>query len=134
MHKVVARFRRGFTIVELLIVILILAILMSVALPMYLGTLTSSERSACRANMETIAHAEQSYRARTSPYSYTTDLTLLNSDLISTPTCPAGGTYSVVISSGTQTAQNGRTVPAGGLIVQCDGDGHGVYAPGIDTD
>lgn len=134
MKRTAARFRNGFTIIELLIVILILAILMAVALPLYLGTLSSSERSACRTNMETIAHAEQSYRARHSPYAYTTDLSQLNSDLVSTPTCPAGGTYSVRISNGSDTAQNGNPVGAGGLIVECSDSGHGIYAPGVDTE
>jgi type IV pilus assembly protein PilA len=56
--------RRGFTLVELLVVVLILAILMAVALPLYLGAIASSEKGAARANMQTIANANQSYKLR----------------------------------------------------------------------
>jgi len=52
---------RGFTLVELLVVVLILAILMAVALPLYLKAASNSERRVCRENMRSIANAEQSY-------------------------------------------------------------------------
>lgn len=125
--------RRGFTLIEVLIVILVVAILMAVALPLYLGALTKSEVTTCRSNMWSIAQAEQGYRTRTPTHLYTTNLTDLSGDMGSTPTCPRGGTYSVVISTGSETANNGRVVQTGGLIVQCNATGHGVYAPGVDS-
>lgn len=122
----------GFTIIEMLVVILILAILMAIALPLYLGALGQSEITTCRTNMYSIAQAEAAYRARTPAHVYTTNLSDLKSDLGSNPTCPAGGTYSVVISDGSETANNGLTVPSGGIIVKCSIPSHGVFAPGID--
>ncbi len=127
------RGRRGFTLIELLIVILVLAILMAVALPLYLAAVADSQVKTCRANMQTIANAEAAYKTSSSTHVYTTDLTQLNSNLGSTPVCPSGGTYSVAISTGASTANNGKTVPSGGLVISCSQTGHGVFAPGIDS-
>jgi len=128
------RSRKGFTLIELLIVILVLAILMAVALPLYLSAVSDSQLKTCRSNMQTIANAEQAYKTSTPAHVYTTTLTDLDSNLGSTPICPSAGTYSVTISTGASTAQNGATVPSGGLVIACSATGHGVFAPGIDAE
>ena len=125
------RARRGFTLIELLIVILVLAILMAVALPLYLAAVSDSQVKTCRANMQSISNAEAAYKTSIATHVYTTTLTDLNSNLGATPVCPSGGTYSVTIGSGT--ANNGTAVQAGGLLVACSFAGHGVFAPGIDS-
>jgi prepilin-type N-terminal cleavage/methylation domain-containing protein len=125
---------RGFTLIELLIVILVLAILMAVALPQYLAAVAHSEVTVCRSNMQTIANAEQAYRARNPQHVYTTNLSDLPIDLGAIPVCPRNGVYSVVISDGSQTANNGLIVPAGFVIVRCSLASHGVFAPGVDSE
>jgi len=125
--------RRGFTLIELLIVILVLAILMAVALPLYLAAVSDSQLKSCRSNMQTIANAEAAYKTSSSTHTYTTTLSDLNANLGATPVCPSGGTYSVEISTGSSTAQNGSTVPSGGLVVSCSASGHGKFAPGFDA-
>jgi type IV pilus assembly protein PilE len=125
---------RGFTLIELLIVVLILSVLMATALPLYLAVITDSQRRACRANMQSIADAEQAYRARNPTHTYTTTLTNLDPDLWEGPVCPTQGDYSVVISDGTQVANNGQSVPTGGLLVKCSSAAHGLYAPSIDAE
>jgi prepilin-type N-terminal cleavage/methylation domain-containing protein len=122
----------GFTLIELLIVVLIMAVLMAIAIPLYLSTVSKSEITVCRSNMQTIVNAEQAYRARDSAHTYTTDLSVLPMDLGAIPVCPGGGTYSVVVSNGSNTANNGSLVPNGGIIVECDAVDHGVFAPSID--
>src|SRR3989442_12645038 len=103
---------RGFTLIEVLIVIVIIAILMAIALPLYLGIVTQSEITSCRANMQTLANAEQSYRGRNpNSHNYTTILSDLNPDLVLPPVCVRGGNYSVTISDGSQTANDGSSVP-----------------------
>jgi type IV pilus assembly protein PilA len=124
----------GFTLIEILIVMVILAVLMAIALPLYLGATFNSEIATCRSNMQSIADAESAYRTRTPTHTFTTTLANLSGDLLNMPLCPSNGTYSVAISDGTLTAHNGKTVPAGGVIVKCTAAGHDVYAPGIDSD
>ena len=125
--------RKGFTLIELLIVILVLAILMAVALPLYLAAVADSQVKTCRANMQTISNAEAAWKTADTSHTYTTNLTNLNSNLGATPVCPSAGTYSVAISGGALTANNGQTVPNGGLVVSCTATGHGKFAPGIDS-
>lgn len=80
MHRLRTRkANRAFTLVELLVVVLILAILMAVALPLYLGAIRNSEVGASRANMQTIANANQSYRLKNG--AYTTNIAQLEPDL-----------------------------------------------------
>ena len=132
----IRRRRQGFTLIELLVVILVLAILMAVALPLYLGAVSDSQVKTCRSNMQTIANAEAAYKTSSATHVYTTTISNLNANLGATPVCPAGGAYSVTISSGSSTANNGATVPSGGLVVACSYTGppaHGVFAPGIDS-
>lgn len=126
--------RRGFTLIELLIVVLILSVMMATALPLYLAAVTDSQRRACRANMQSIADAEQAYRARNPAHTYTVTLSNLDPDLWETPVCPQEGDYSVVISDGSQVANNGHSVPPGSLLVRCSSAAHGVYAPSIDAE
>src|SRR5438105_12488291 len=104
--------RKGFTLIELLIVILVLAILMAVALPLYLAAVADSQVKTCRANMQTIANAEAAWKTNDTTHTFTTTLSKLNVNLLATPVCPSGGTYSVLIGSGT--ANNGTAVQAGG--------------------
>jgi prepilin-type N-terminal cleavage/methylation domain-containing protein len=125
---------RGFTLIELLVVVLILSVMMATALPLYLAAVTDSQRRACRSNMQSIADAEQAYRARNPTHTYTTNLANLDPDLWETPVCPMQGDYTVVISDGTQVANNGNNVPAGSLLVKCSTTAHGVYAPSIDNE
>jgi type IV pilus assembly protein PilA len=66
--------RRAFTLVELLVVVLILAILMAVALPLYLAAISSSEKGAARANMQTIANANQSFKLQSPTRAFATDI------------------------------------------------------------
>ena len=124
---------RGFTLIELLVVILVIAILMAVAMPLYLGSLTDSQVKTCRSNMWSIAQSEQAYKTRVAPHAYTTQMSDLAPDLGANTVCPSGGHYSLVISNGTETANNGALVPIGGIVVKCDGPAHGVFAPGIDS-
>ncbi len=139
------RKRRAFTLIELLIVILVLAILMAVALPLYLAAVSDSQVKTCRANMQTIANAEAAWKTQDPTHTYTTALTSLNANLGSTPVCPSGGTYSVSITQATSkgapkadgTFGTAKTVPTGGLVVKCTpttgGPDHGEFAPGIDS-
>jgi Tfp pilus assembly protein PilE len=121
------------TLAELITTALILAIMMAIAAPTFLAAVNAAQQDDCHANMEAIANAEEQYRIKSAGHAYTTRLSDLSSLVPGVPVCPGGGTYQVTLSDGTAKAQNGQTVPKGGLVVSCSLLGHGKYAPGIDT-
>src|SRR2546421_8836070 len=107
------RARRGVsTLSGFLIVILVLAILMAVALPLYLAAVSDSQVKTCRSNMQTIANAEAAFKTADSTHAYTTVLSNLSTNLGATPTCPSSGAYSVAIAGVGGGTSNGNAVPA----------------------
>ena len=139
------RGRTGVTLIELLVVILILAILMAIALPLYLRAVADSERQTCRSNMQTIANAEQAYKVRSAAHVYTDDLVVATSplltgtnsgDLQALPVCPTAGIYTAAIHLVAETvkASDGTTdivAPAGSITITCSE--HGNFTPGMDS-
>ena len=120
------RARKGFTLVELLVVVLILAILMSLALPLYVSAVANSEKRACRANMQTIANAVQAARVKNVAANYRWFMgdvsTTRLPDLQTVPVCPSGGSYSI---------QTGSSGDFNTFQVFCTK--HGSYEPGVDS-
>jgi type IV pilus assembly protein PilE len=59
---------KGFTLVELMIVVAILSILVGIAAPMYRGYISSAKRSEATANLETIRLLQEQYYADNKVY------------------------------------------------------------------
>lgn len=67
--------RRGFTLIELMIVVAVIAILAAIALPSFLGQVRKSRRADAQATIQQIALKEERFRADNPGYSSTwTDL------------------------------------------------------------
>ena len=64
---------RGFTLVELMIVVAILGILVSVAVPLYRNYISGAKRAEAKANLETIRLLEEQYFADHKTYVAGTD-------------------------------------------------------------
>ncbi len=83
---------QGFTLLELLMVVIIIAILASIALPQYLRVAERSRAAEALTNLATIRSSEERYRAATGSTlgvgnEYTVDLTKVDIDV---PQFPAG--------------------------------------------
>ncbi len=87
--------QEGFTLIELMVVILIIGILVAIAVPVFFSAQSNAEEGACKDNLRTIDGCVIQYRAGADDYSldsadYVPEL------LKDWPECPAGGTYEVV--------------------------------------
>jgi prepilin-type N-terminal cleavage/methylation domain-containing protein len=99
------RFRKpakaqGFTLVEIMIVVLIIGILLAIAIPNFIQAREASRAKACVANLKQIESAKQQYMMDNSLSKFTVNAALsptadsgLGKYIKTIPSCPGGGTY-----------------------------------------
>jgi prepilin-type N-terminal cleavage/methylation domain-containing protein len=91
------RHRRGFTLIEMVIVVLVITVLIAIAIPSYQTARESARKRSCLANLRSIFEAKEHYAAE-KRLSAGDDISLgdLVPDFMRTiPTCPSGGQYSL---------------------------------------
>src|SRR5919199_1020769 len=99
MSKFFKKVRRGFTLVEIMIVVLIIGILLAIAVPNFIKARETSRTKSCVANLKQIDSAKEQWamdnKQQNGATVAMTDLVGTSAYLKSTPSCPSGGTYTV---------------------------------------
>jgi prepilin-type N-terminal cleavage/methylation domain-containing protein len=94
--------RRGFSLVELLAVVMVLAVLAGISIPVYLNTRRASAARACLGNLAALGVAESTYGVRNGTYASTVAaLVGVSEGLAETPLCPLTrtNTYTLTVNA-----------------------------------
>ena len=88
---------KGFTLVEIMIVVLIIGILMAIAVPNFIQARQTSRKNSCIANLKQIDSGKEQFAMENK---LDTGATVAWSDLVpnylkSQPSCPGGGDYTI---------------------------------------
>jgi prepilin-type N-terminal cleavage/methylation domain-containing protein len=95
--------QKGFTLIEMLIVLGIMGILITLALPLYNNTVTKAQSEGCEAIKHTIGTQMEAYyldHNYTYPSTNHIDTLVTAKYLKQAPKCPGGGNYTVTITNG----------------------------------
>lgn len=112
MLKLFMRSKKGFTLVELMVVVIILGILVAIAIPIYNNVTGDAQKKACASNERTLEGAVAMYQAANGGVMPGDVDDLVNEGFIEAePTCPVDGS-------------SGYTINSNNGTVSCDGGPH----------
>lgn len=91
------RREHGFTLIEVLAVVVVIGIIAAIALPRFLGVKSDAEEKACKGNMASINVQVERYYTVNGSWPATLATITGDTDYFpdGAPTCPGGGTYTL---------------------------------------
>jgi prepilin-type N-terminal cleavage/methylation domain-containing protein len=93
---------KGFTLVELMVVVVIIGILVAIAIPIYNNVTANAKRNTVEANLRTIDGSIQIYAAETGSLPTESDGSEITGDYLTIwPSGPDATTYDILIVPGT---------------------------------
>ena len=116
MLKMLKNNEKGFSLVELMVVVVIIGVLVAIAIPVYNITTDRAEKGACHANQRMIEGAASQHAMNEGiSIDEVDNIEALDEYFINgRPTCPSGGEYVI---------ENGRA--------SCDAPGHDHYSEAL---
>src|SRR5438270_8889907 len=91
----------GFTLIELMVVVLIIAILLAIAIPTFLGARNNANARAAQSNLRNALTAEQTYFTNNQAFdSTTTDMAAVESGITWVNAAPTAGNNVEVVIGG----------------------------------
>ena len=91
MLKAFMKSKKGFTLVELMVVVVIIGILTAIAIPVYNSVTVKAEKSSCEANLRTINGMKAQWQMMDTNERPADFADMFQGGAV--PTCPSGGTY-----------------------------------------
>ncbi len=113
LSRFVMKARHGFTLVEIMIVVLIIGILLAIAIPNFVRARNTSRAKACTANLKQIDSSTEQYLMDNRTTTYPTLAALTPTYLKAAPACPSGGTYTIGSATANPTCSIGNNGTAG---------------------
>jgi len=108
--------RKGFTLVELMVVVVIIGVLASIAVPVYNNATQRAERSAVEANLRTIDGAIMQYQAINGTNPSDINALVTGGFLQAVPQGPGTATYTITTTTPIR-AQVTSTAKVGGKVL-----------------